>query len=88
MRPKSCCTPSNLPVAMLLGAITAAAFLSGCGNGTGHRAHLQFHAATARGDNHPDAHAEYASLPHEHRLFQTTRIRSSSLPKHAPEVKI
>src|SRR5215469_7024628 len=34
MKSKSCCAPSNLTVAMLLGAITAAAFLPGCGNGT------------------------------------------------------
>src|SRR6516162_431145 len=34
MKPKSCSSPLTIPLEMLLGAVTAAAFLSGCGNGT------------------------------------------------------
>ena len=34
MKPKSCCSRSNIPLAILLGAATAMTFLLGCGNGT------------------------------------------------------
>ena len=34
MKPKSCCSRSNIPLAMLFGAVTAVTFLPGCGSGT------------------------------------------------------